>query len=96
MENRTEIVEVLELIAVRVPPGDKWMLKDDIHETIYSSITDVLEAYFQATEFKGDYRLAPLDSKLYAIRTQEQEIEVEETPEKRYGLFGEFNFRQGI
>ena len=35
MENRTEIVEVPELIAVRVPPGDKWMLKDDIHETIF-------------------------------------------------------------
>ena len=25
MENRTEIVEFPELIAVRVPPGDKWM-----------------------------------------------------------------------
>ena len=90
MENRTEIVEFPELIAVRVPPGDKWMLKDDPHETIYPSLTDVLEAYFQATEFKGEYKLAPLDSKLYALKTKEEEIIVKEEPEKRYGLFGEF------
>ena len=92
MENRTEIVEVPELIAIRVPPGDKWMLKDDPYETVHSSITDVLEAYFQATGFKGDYRLAPLDSKLYALHTEE--IEIKQPEEKIYGLFGEF--RQGI
>jgi hypothetical protein len=90
MENRTEIVEVPELIAVRVPPGDKWILKDDPYETIHPSLTDVLEAYFQTTEFKGEYRLAPLDSKLYALKSKEQEIIIKEEPEKRYGLFGEF------
>ena len=90
MENLTEIVEFPELIAIRVPPGDKWMLKDDPYENVYPSITDVLEAYFQATEFKGEYRLAPLDSKLYAIKTKEEEIIIKEEPEKRYGLFGEF------
>jgi hypothetical protein len=67
MENRTEIVEFPELIAVRVPPGDKWILKDDPYETIHPSLTDVLEAYFQATEFKGEYKLAPLDSTLWFI-----------------------------
>ena len=54
MKNRTEIVEFLELIAIRVPPGDKWMLKDDPYENMHASITDVLEAYFQATGFKGE------------------------------------------
>ena len=44
MENRTEIVEFPELIAIRVPPGDKWMLKDDPYENVYPSITDVFEA----------------------------------------------------
>jgi hypothetical protein len=90
MENRTEIVEFPELIAVRVPPGDKWMLKEDPSETIHPSLTDVLEAYFQATEFRGEYKLAPLDSKLYALKTKEEEIIIEEEAEKRYGLFGEF------
>jgi len=90
MENRTEIVEFPELIAVRVPPGDKWILKDDPNEVIHPSLTDVLEAYFQATEFKGEYKLAPLDSKLYALKTKEEEIIIKEEPEKRYGLFGEF------
>ena len=90
MENRTEIVEFPELIAIRVPPGDKWMLKDDPYENVHESITDVLEAYFQATGFKGDYKLAPLDSKLFAIKTKEEEIVEEEEPEKHYGLFGEF------
>ena len=45
---------------------------------------------FQATEFKGEYKLAPLDSKLYALKSKEEEIIVKEEPEKRYGLFGEF------
>jgi len=92
MDSRTEQVETPVLIATRVPPGDKWKLVDDAYETVHSSLTDTLEAYFQATGFKGDYKLAPLDSKLYALHTEE--IEIKQPEEKIYGLFGEF--RQGV
>ena len=92
MDSRTEQVETPVLIATRVPPGDKWKLVDDAYETVHSSLTDTLEAYFQATGFKGDYKLAPLDSKLYALYSEE--IEIKQPEEKIYGLFGEF--RQGV
>ena len=49
MDLRTEQVETPVLIATRVPPGDKWKLVDDAYEAIHPSLTDALEAYFQAT-----------------------------------------------
>lgn len=87
-----DIIEQLELIAIRIPPGDRWKLVDDKNETIYPSLTDVLEAYFQKTGFKGEYKLSPLDSKIYAIKTEEKVKEVE-LP-KVYSFYGEF--KQGI
>ena len=38
--------------------------------------------------FKGDYKLAPLQSELYAISTTEVEIKPE--PIKRYSIYGEY------
>jgi len=83
----TKIVEYLELIAVRVPPSDRWKLVGDKTETIYKSLTDALEAWFEANQEKVEFRLAPLDSKLYAIRSEEKEIQPE--PTKRYNLYGD-------
>jgi len=86
-------VEYNELIAVRVPAGDRWKLVDDPKKVLYTSLTDTLEAFFHKTGFKGAYRLDPLDSKLYAIQTQEEVIKIEEP--KEYGIYGEVSFRQG-
>jgi len=83
------IKEHNKLIARRVPPGDKWKLvinPDDV--TVYKTLTDCLEAYMVKTGFKGEYRLAPLKSELYAISTTEEEVIVE--PEKKYSIYGEF------
>ena len=88
-----EIIEHNELIANRRAPGDSWVMVNDSDSTIHSSLTKVLEAYFTKTGFKGSYRLDPLDSKLYAIKTKEEEIKVEEPQE--YGIYGEISFRQG-
>jgi hypothetical protein len=55
---------------------------------VHSSLTDTLEAYMMATGFKGEYRLAPLKSELYAVSTTEEVIEPE--PEKRYSIYGEY------
>ena len=76
--------EKLELIATRVPPGDRWQLTDG-SSTIYENLTEALNAWFVKHKQKVELRLAPLDSKLYAIKT------VEVTPEiKTFDLYGEF------
>jgi hypothetical protein len=84
----TRIKEHNQLIATRVPPGDKWSLVDDKKNIIHDSLTDVLEAFFQKTRTKCEFRLAPLDSELYAIFTHEEEI-IPEAP-KTYDIYGDF------
>jgi len=87
-----KVVEHNELIANRVPPGDRWALVGDPKKEIFPNITDALEAFFHQTGFNGAFRLDPMDSKLYAIRTDEVEIKKEEP--KVYSMYGEF--KQGI
>ena len=89
MNNKIEkkITEHNELIATRVPPGDRWTLRGDARKVIHNSLTEALEAYFNESRFKGEYRLAPLDSKLYAIKTVEEEIIPE--PPKSFNIYGD-------
>jgi hypothetical protein len=83
----TKVTEHNELIATRIPPGDRYSLVNDPKKIVYTSLTDTLEAYLTKTGFKGEYRLAPLDSKLYAIKTSEEEIKPE--PIKKYNIYGD-------
>lgn len=87
MSIEKKITEQSELIAIRVPPGDRWTLKADSRKIIHNSLTDVLEAYFTETKFRGDYRLAPMDNKLYAIKTVEEEIVPE--PPRKFNIYGD-------
>ena len=80
------IEEGLELIATRVPPGDNWELTID-KENIIEGLVPTLTTYLRKTKFKGDYRLAPLKGKLYAI--VEKEIFIEEPEPEKYDLYGE-------
>ena len=84
---KTEVIERNEVIATRVPPGDRWSLVEDSKKVIHKSLTDTLEAYLMSTNFKGEYRLAPLDGKLYAIKTTEEEIKPQ--PIKKYNIYGD-------
>ena len=84
---KTKVVERNELIDTRVPPGDRWTLVDDSKKIIHKSLTDALEAFLNTSGFKGEYRLAPLDSKLYAIKTSEEEVKPE--PVKKYNIYGD-------
>ena len=84
---KTELKEHNELIAIRVPPGDRWSLVDD--STVHKNITDALEAWFAKTGEAAEFRLAPLDSKLYVIR--EQQVEVKPEPIKTFSLYGELS-----
>jgi hypothetical protein len=81
------IKEVNEIIAVRVPPGDRWILINDTRKIIHPSITEALESYFKETKIKCEYRLAPLDSKLYAIKTIEEEVVPQ--PPKGFNIYGD-------
>jgi hypothetical protein len=82
-----EKVEYNELIATRVPPGDQWVLVGDKSKVIHKSLTDALEAWFEKNQEKAEFRLAPLDSKLYVIRSEEKEIAPE--PIKRFNIYGD-------
>lgn len=82
-----KVTEQSELIAIRVPPGDRWTLKNDSRKVIHNSLTDALESYFTETKFRGDYRLAPMDSKLYAIKMVEEEVIPE--PPKTFNIYGD-------
>lgn len=63
------------------------MLKNDVKKVIHNSLTEILEAYFLETRFKGEYRLAPMDSKLYVIK-QVQEVIQPELP-KSFNIYGD-------
>lgn len=78
--------EFLELIANRQAPGDSWVLVGD--KVVHKSLTEALEAWFAKTGQKAEFRLAPLDSKLYVITTEE--VEIKEEPPKKYNIYGDF------
>jgi len=82
---KTEVKEFSELIANRQAPGDSWVLVGD--SKVHNSLTETLEAWFQKTGEKAEFRLAPLSSKLYVIRSKEVEIKPE--PLKSYSLYGD-------
>lgn len=83
-----KIVEFSELIANRVKgQGDTWILVDDKTETPHASLTDTLEAWFSKNQEQVEFRLSPLNNKLYVIRSEEKIIEPE--PVKRYNIYGD-------
>ncbi len=84
---KTKVIERNELIATRVPPGDRWTLVDDSKKVIHKSLTDTLESYLGVTNFTGEYRLDPIGSKLYAIKSTEEEVRPE--PIKKYNIYGD-------
>ena len=81
------IEEEKELIAKRKAPGDNWILERD-QSTVVDGLVMALTMYMRATKFKGEYRLAPLDGKLYAIK--KHEIEIEEEEPMKFDLYGEY------
>ena len=46
-----------ELVAQRIPPGDRWVLLEEENDVVYGSLTDCLNQIFivhQATQFFVD------------------------------------------
>ena len=71
-----ETVEQKQLIAKRVPPGDRWALTNDPN-TVISSLTETLEKYFQKTKFNKAFYLDPIGGALYSV----DRVEIEKEPE---------------
>ena len=85
---KVEQIEYNELIATRVKgQGDTWILVEDKNKVVHKSLTDALEAWFEKNQEQVEFRLAPLDSKLYVIRSEEKEIQPE--PIKRFNIYGD-------
>ena len=73
------------LIARRVPPSDQWCLVDDEKQIVYKSLTETLEAYYQKTQTKCEFRLAPLKGELYIITTEN----IAPPPPKKFNIYGD-------
>lgn len=78
--------EVLELIAKRKKPGDQWVLVG-AYDKIYPSLTEALEAYYQSTQLRCDFRLSPLKGEIYIIKKEEVEEKKEEP--KKFNIYGD-------
>jgi len=79
----TELKEEKVLVLKRVPPGDRWVFVDGSTKSIYPSLTDGLEAWFQSngdTQFYIDARKGTVE----IVNTKEIEV-----PTKRFSLYGE-------
>lgn len=87
MSDSTKTVEQNEMIATRVPPGDKWRLVDDAKNVVHPTLTDTLEAYFEATQFVGDFRLSPREGKLYAVKVREEVVPPK--PVRKFNMYGD-------
>ena len=72
-----------QLVATRVPPGDRWVLDEEENDVIYGSLTDFLNQIFlvhQATQF--------------FIDAKKGEVYIEDgvekpQPIKKFSLYGE-------
>jgi hypothetical protein len=81
--------ETFELIATRIKgEGDTWCLVGEKEK--HPSLTDALEAYFQKTGNNVHFRLEPLNSKLYAIIKETEELPPPPPP-KRFNIYGDFD-----
>ena len=72
-----------QLVANRVPPGDKWTLTEDDSDIVYGSLTDCLNQIFmvhKATQFYIDAK----KGEVYI----EDGVEKPQ-PVKKYSLYGE-------
>jgi hypothetical protein len=78
-----EIKEQKELVLKRVPPGDRWVFANTPKGTIYPSLTDALEGWYQ---INGDTNFYIEARKGTVEIIKQEEVEI---PLKRFSLYGE-------
>ena len=88
----TQILESTTLIAVRQPPGDNWKLVSKSGQPVGEEIEGLVQTltqFMRKNKFTGNYRLEPLNGKLFAIT--EEEIVLPEPKVEVWDLYGEGN-----
>jgi hypothetical protein len=78
-----ELIEEKQLVLKRVPPGDRWVFADGSSKSIYPSLTDALEAWYQVNGDTNFYIEARNGTVEIIV---EEEVEI---PVKRFSLYGE-------
>ena len=78
-----ELKQEKKLVLKRVPPGDRWIFAEGTHPTIYPSLTDALEAWYQA-EGETNFYIEARNGTVEIVIEEEVEI-----PLKRFSLYGE-------
>jgi len=78
-----EIKEEKVLVLKRVPPGDRWVFADGSKKTIYQSLTDGLEAWYQI-EGDTNFYIEARKGTVEIVKQAEVEKEI-----KRFSLYGE-------
>jgi hypothetical protein len=87
--SKIEIQEKLIEIGSRVPPGDQWKMSNV--NAVQKGLTEALEAWFQINKSKPKaFRLDLIQGKLYAIFSEE--IEIQEPEPKKYSIYGDYEF----
>jgi hypothetical protein len=81
-----ETVEQKQLIAQRVPPGDRWQLVDE-PGVVHPTLTETLENYFQKTKFNKAFYLDPIGGALYSV--DRVEVEIKPEPIKTFDFYGD-------
>jgi hypothetical protein len=81
-----EIVEEYKEIAQRVPPSDRWKVKNV--DIVQNSLTEALESYFMVADIKPKSFILDLEKgKIFIIVTSEQEVKIPEP--KKFNIYGE-------
>ena len=78
-----EIKQQKELVLKRVTPGARWIFATTPNGTIYPSLTDALEAWFQNT---GDTNFYIEARKGTVEIVKEEQVE---KPTRKFSLYGE-------
>ena len=72
-----------ELVAQRVPPGDRWVLLEEENDVVYGTLTDCLNQIFmvhEATQFFVDAKKGEVYIEVGIEKPQ---------PIKKFSLYGE-------
>jgi hypothetical protein len=84
MEKQT--TEHLVEIAQRVPPSDRWKVKNV--DIVQNSLTEALESYYMVADIKPKSFILDLEKgKIFIIVTSEQEVKIPEP--KKFNIYGE-------
>lgn len=77
-------MEIKKAIFKRVPPGDRWMEIESDGSTIYPTLTETIEYYFQKTGTR-QYYIDAAQGMIYRVMEEADPI----IPPKQFSIYGD-------